>query len=278
MPSLARTTVLATIEGQEIAHHYRRDNGQANTEARPFGAAAPRTDGKPTPGAEVPGQVADAKFHVTEFRGFEKFWEIPAGSKTAVHGKWVLGPGDRFFEALSKALVRLPFIAEDLGYITREVQELRDRWGFPGMRVLQFAFGDESIENPHKPFNFINNCVAYTGTHDNDTTRGWWQTAGKAVHNAVNAYVGPVDNSPVWPLIRVLESSVAEVAIVPAQDLLELGSEARMNTPAVAAGNWSWRAPVAAWTPELAGRLAELAEVTDRDNDPLGEPEEVNEG
>jgi len=118
--------------------------------------------------------------------------------------------------------------------------------------------------------------VAYTGTHDNDTTQGWWQSASDAEDKAVEALVGPVHGRPVWPLIRAAEGSVAEIAVVPAQDLLELGSEARMNTPAVAAGNWSWRAPEHCWTEELADRLAALAEVTDRDNDPLGEPE--NEG
>jgi 4-alpha-glucanotransferase len=116
--------------------------------------------------------------------------------------------------------------------------------------------------------------VAYTGTHDNNTTLGWWQTAAPVERRAVEAYVGPVGDSPVWPLIRAVEASVAQVAMVPAQDLLELGAEARMNTPAVAAGNWSWRASESSWTPELAARLAALIEVTDRDNDPLGEVEE----
>jgi 4-alpha-glucanotransferase len=112
--------------------------------------------------------------------------------------------------------------------------------------------------------------VAYTGTHDNDTTQGWWKLATKFEHAAVEAYVGPVNKRPVWPLIRALDASVAQMTVVPAQDLLELGPEARMNTPAVAAGNWSWRAPENCWTPELAARLSALAEVTDRDNDPLG--------
>jgi 4-alpha-glucanotransferase len=141
------------------------------------------------------------------------------------------------------------------------------------MKVLQFGFGDKGA-HIHLPHRFTPGTVAYTGTHDNDTTLGWWRTASKAERNAVEAYEGPVDKSPVWPLIRVLESSVAELAIVPAQDLLELGSEARMNTPAVASGNWSWRAPEQAWTPELAAKLAAIAEVTDRDNDPLGEADE----
>jgi len=117
--------------------------------------------------------------------------------------------------------------------------------------------------------------VAYTGTHDNDTTQGWWRTAGKVERAAVEAYIGPVGERPAWPLIRATSASVAQLALVPAQDLLELGSEARMNTPAVAAGNWSWRAPKGSWAPELGAKLAALAEVTDRDNDPLGDAEKV---
>jgi 4-alpha-glucanotransferase len=117
--------------------------------------------------------------------------------------------------------------------------------------------------------------VAYTGTHDNNTTLGWWKAAGKVERAAVEAYVGPVPRlnniaQPVWPLIRAVEASVAETAVIPAQDLLGLGAEARMNTPAIAAGNWHWRVPEGSWTPELAARLAALAEATDRDNDPLG--------
>jgi 4-alpha-glucanotransferase len=129
------------------------------------------------------------------------------------------------------------------------------------------------------PHRYTSSTVAYTGTHDNDTTLGWWQLAGDVVHAAAEAYVGPVSDhdgkaSPVWPLIRATAASVAQLAIVPAQDLFELGSEGRMNTPSVAAGNWSWRAPEGAWTPELASRLAAISEVTDRDNDPLAEAEE----
>jgi len=210
------------------------------------------------------------------FRGFEAYWAIPSAEETAVNGEWIKAPGLKLFRALEDVLGPLPLVAEDLGLITPEVDALRKDLNLPGMRVLQFGFGDKGA-HIHLPHRFTPGTVAYTGTHDNDTTLGWWQTTSKAERNAVRAYVGPVDDNPVWPLVRVLELSVAEIAIVPAQDLLELGSEARMNTPAVAAGNWSWRAPESAWSPELAAKLAQLAEVTDRDNDPLGEPEAENE-
>jgi 4-alpha-glucanotransferase len=202
------------------------------------------------------------------FRGFEAYWAIPAAEETAVHGEWVKAPGLKLFHTLNRALAPLPLVAEDLGLITQEVEALRQELGMPGMKVVQFGFGDKGA-HIHLPHRMEPGTVAYTGTHDNDTTQGWWQSISEAERRAVEAYVGPVDDRPVWPLIRAVESSPAQIAVVPAQDLLELGSEARMNTPAVADGNWSWRAPEACWTEELAERLAALAEVTDRDNDPL---------
>jgi len=207
------------------------------------------------------------------FRGFEAYWAIPTAEETAVNGEWVKAPGLELFRALESALGTLPLVAEDLGLITPEVIALREELHLPGMKVLQFGFGDKG-SHIHLPHRFIPGTAAYTGTHDNNTTLGWWQTASEAERSAVETYVGPVAASPVWALIRAMESSVAEVAIAPAQDLLELGSEARMNTPSVAAGNWSWRAPEKAWTPELAAKLAAIAEMTDRENDPLGEPED----
>jgi 4-alpha-glucanotransferase len=205
------------------------------------------------------------------FRGFEAYWAIPADEKTAINGEWVKAPGLKLFHAIESALGPLPLVAEDLGLITPEVEVLRLELKMPGMKVLQFGFSDKGA-HIYLPHRFEPESVAYTGTHDNDTTQGWWATAGKAERDAVEAYVGPVQDRPVWPLIRATAASVAQLAIVPAQDLLELGSEARMNTPAVAAGNWSWRVPDGSWTSELAARLAALAEVTDRDNDSLGDP------
>jgi 4-alpha-glucanotransferase len=209
------------------------------------------------------------------FRGFEAYWAIPAKEETAVNGEWVEAPGLELFRALERELGPLPLVAEDLGLITPEVDELRLQLGFPGMRVIQFGFSDKGA-HMHLPHQYTPATVAYTGTHDNDTTQGWWERASDAEQEAVIAYLGqpPLADGavrPVWPLIRAVETSVAQLAIVPAQDLLEMGSEGRMNTPAVSQGNWSWRAPEGGWTPELAAKLAALAEVTDRDNDPLGE-------
>jgi 4-alpha-glucanotransferase len=205
------------------------------------------------------------------FRGFEAYWAIPADQPTAINGAWIKAPGLALFRILEAALGPLPLVAEDLGLITKEVEALRVELKMPGMRVLQFGFSDKGA-HIHLPHRFTPDAVAYTGTHDNDTTRGWWRVASKVERAAAEAYLGPLGEAPVWPMIRAVESSVAELAIVPAQDLLELGSEARMNTPAVAQGNWSWRAPEAAFTPALAARLAALADVTDRDNDPLAPP------
>jgi 4-alpha-glucanotransferase len=174
------------------------------------------------------------------------------------------------FKTLEAVLGPLPLVAEDLGLITAEVDALRLELGMPGMKVLQFGFSDKGA-HMHLPHMFTPGTVAYTGTHDNDTTQGWWNGAGKAERSAVESYIGPVGDRPVWPLIRAAAASVAEVSVVPAQDLLELGSEARMNTPAVPSGNWSWRAPEGSWSLQLAARLAALVDVTDRENDPLGE-------
>jgi 4-alpha-glucanotransferase len=201
------------------------------------------------------------------FRGFEKYWSIPAECTTAVNGEWVEGPGDRLFRALENSLGKLPFIAEDLGYITPEVHQLRDRWGFPGMRVLQFAFVDESPANPHRPHNFIRDCVVYTGTHDNDTSAGWFAAnagnRGRAEIEAALLYMGG-NGDDVWNFIRLALSSVANTAIVPMQDILGLGSEARMNRPSTIGNNWEWRMLEEDLNPQLARRLRKMNRIYGR--------------
>jgi 4-alpha-glucanotransferase len=208
------------------------------------------------------------------FRGFEAYWAIPANEETAVNGEWLKGPGVTLFQALEAALGPLPLVAEDLGMITPAVESLRRATGMPGMKVMQFGFSSKGA-HPHLPHRYTPGTVAYTGTHDNNTTLGWFGDASQIERAAVETYIGAAGANPVWHLIRAVQASVAEMVVIPAQDLLELGSEARMNTPSVAAGNWSWRAPAGAWSAEIASRLAALAEVTDRDNDPLGEDETV---
>jgi 4-alpha-glucanotransferase len=199
------------------------------------------------------------------FRGFEAYWAIPAQDETAVNGKWVKAPGTALFQKLHDELGELPFIAEDLGLITKEVDALREQFHLPGMKVLQFGFSSRGA-HIHQPHRFVTNTVAYTGTHDNDTTRGWWQDgATETEKDAVRNYLGVTGNDVVWPLIRATASSVADLALYPVQDILELGSEARMNVPSRPSGNWSWRCRENTLTPELAQKLAALTEVTDRD-------------
>jgi 4-alpha-glucanotransferase len=197
------------------------------------------------------------------FRGFDQCWEIPAADPTAINGRWVDGPRDDLFQKVREALGGLPFFAEDLGYITPEVHALRDRLQIPGMAVLQFGFGDAGahIYLPHRAAG----KVIYTGTHDNDTTVGWFHS-GAADHERRNAeaYLGPREDGIHWAFVRAAQTSVAEFALIPLQDVLGLGSEARMNTPSLHGGNWKWRVAPGQLTPELIAKLAHLAEVTDR--------------
>ncbi|HUQ50330.1 MAG TPA: 4-alpha-glucanotransferase [Terriglobales bacterium] len=197
------------------------------------------------------------------FRGFEQYWEIPAHEPTAINGHWVDGPKDDLFHALRESLGDLPFIAEDLGMITHSVIELRDRLGIPGMKVLQFAFGDKGA-HVYLPHNYETNSVVYTGTHDNETSAGWFKALPEGVRNAVLAYVGEPKDGIHWGLIRAAHASNAVLSIVPLQDVLGLGNEARMNTPSVVAGNWGWRYSPSALTSEISHKLAALADVTDR--------------
>lgn len=201
---------------------------------------------------------------IDHFRGFESYWEIPASEPTAIRGRWVKGPGDDFFGTIHSSLGDLPFIAEDLGIITQEVIALRQRLGIPGMRVMQFGFGDPGAHY-HLPHRFESNCVVYTGTHDNDTTLGWWKSLNREDERRdVMAYVGATDDGIEWAFIRALFDSIAKWAIVPVQDLLGLGSEARMNTPSRIDHNWNWRLRPGALTAELEKKLAALTVVSDR--------------
>jgi 4-alpha-glucanotransferase len=177
---------------------------------------------------------------IDHFRGFEAYWAIPADEETAVNGEWVEGPGHRFFETLRERFGTLPIIAEDLGIITPEVEKLRDDFGLPGMKVLQFAFGG-GADNPYLPHNHPRRCVVYTGTHDNDTTVGWFESIPKAEKEAVTAYLSRSDGEIHWAMIREATASVELFSVVPMQDILGLGSWARMNTPGESEGNWRWR-------------------------------------
>ncbi len=207
------------------------------------------------------------------FRGFEKYWEIPAREKTAVSGRWVPGPGADFFIAVKRALGELPIIAEDLGTITPEVHTLRDQFELPGMRVLQFAFGAESGKDSYRPHNYPRNCVVYTGTHDNNTTIGWFREVEVTTKDReamvkerqrVLKYLGTDGHEINWDFIRLALMSVADTAIIPLQDVLSLGSEARMNTPGVNTGNWRWRFTSDMLTNEIRDRLKEMAEIYGR--------------
>lgn len=200
---------------------------------------------------------------IDHFRGFAAYWEIPASEETAVNGRWVKGPGHGLFEALRSELGELPVIAEDLGVITPDVDELRLAHGLPGMKVLQFAFATDA-NDPYLPHNYERECVVYTGTHDNDTTAGWYAAAPEVERDLVRRYLARDDGEIAWEMIRLAQASVADTAIVPLQDVLGLGSEARMNTPGTAGGNWAWRfawQDVPFW---VAPQLAELAELYGR--------------
>lgn len=195
---------------------------------------------------------------IDHFRGFEAFWQVPASEETAVHGKWVKGPGLEFFNEVKKHLGELPIIAEDLGVITPEVELLRDTLGYPGMKVLQFAF-DSDEHNAYLPHNYTTvNCVAYTGTHDNDTTLGWYfsDTVMQASKAKALRYANSQPGSPIhWDFIRMAYASVADLVIVPLQDVLGFGSDCRMNIPGTSEGNWRWRCAARFLNDEIARAL-----------------------
>jgi len=200
---------------------------------------------------------------VDHFRGFCASWEIPASEPTAVRGRWVKAPGNELFEALRRSFPDLPVIAEDLGVITPDVEELRDSFGLPGMKVLQFAFGG-GADDPYLPHNYDKNCVVYSGTHDNDTTLGWYSQAPEAERDFARRYLGRGDENIAWEFVRLALASAANTAIVPLQDVIGLGTEGRMNTPGQAAGNWTWRFTWEMIPYWVAPQLRELAEVFGR--------------
>jgi len=204
---------------------------------------------------------------IDHFRGFEAYWEIPAEEPTAVHGEWVKGPGDGFFQALEGHFHDLPIVAEDLGTITREVRDLMDRFRLPGMKLLVFAFSDDLATNPYVPHNHVKNCLIYTGTHDNNTVRGWFETELTEADKArLTRYLGrEVDQERIHEeMVRLAMMSVANTAILPMQDLLGLGEEARMNRPARSDGNWQWQLVPEQLRPELERELREMTETYGR--------------
>lgn len=199
---------------------------------------------------------------IDHFRAFAAYWSVPASDATALNGRWVPGPGRKLFDAARKALGGLPVLAEDLGDITKEVRELMAQLRIPGMKILQFGFyGSDSEYLPHR---YPRDCVVYTGTHDNDTARGWYAGLKPEEKQRVWDYLGSDGREIEWDLIRAALTSVAARAIVPLQDVLGLGSEARMNTPSEPAGNWTWRARTDAFRPDLAERLRRAVELAGR--------------
>ncbi len=194
---------------------------------------------------------------IDHFRAFADYWEVPPGAKDARPGKWVQGPGRGVFDDLRQALGDLPIIAEDLGNIDQRVHDLRDAVAVPGMKVLHFAFGEDA-SNPFLPHNHVENCVVYPGTHDNDTTVGWWQRLPEPTRDHVRRYLGTDGHDVAWDLLRASWASVGHTAIAQLQDVLRLDSGARMNTPGAADGNWAWRVRAEAFNDEVGGALREL--------------------
>ena len=204
---------------------------------------------------------------IDHFRGFVGYWQVPAGEANAINGRWVEAPAEDFLNALLRRFPQLPIIAEDLGVITPDVREIMHRFELPGMKVLLFAFGDDLPTNPYIPHNLPRNCVLYTGTHDNNTTRGWFEReAAPEIKERLFRYLGrevPAEYIH-WELIRLAMMSVANMVIFPMQDILGLGEEARMNRPATSQGNWQWQLSPEQLTPSLAERLLGMTELYGR--------------
>jgi 4-alpha-glucanotransferase len=200
---------------------------------------------------------------IDHFRGFAGYWEIPAYEQTAINGRWMPGPGDKLFNAIQTALGRLPIIAEDLGVVTPDVVALLEQFDFPGMRILQFAFGG-GADNPYLPHNYKNNSVVYGGTHDNDTAMGWFNTASQHERTFACKYLGTEGTEINWDLIYAASQSIADIAIHPFQDVLGLDSDHRMNLPGKAEGYWEWRFVWEQVTPVHSERLYEMTAVHGR--------------
>ena len=202
---------------------------------------------------------------IDHFRGFAAFWQVPGNESTAINGKWIKGPGADFFQAMKKHFDFLPFIAEDLGYITDDVYELRDQFDFPGMSVLHFAFiGGEYRAKNYLPHNLKSNSVLYTGTHDNDTTFGWYKTLNRADRDYLHNYLNTSEENVVWALIQLAYASVANSVIIPMQDILLLDSDARMNNPGIEHGNWQFRFTDNMLEEKISLKLIHLAELYER--------------
>ncbi|MBV8987510.1 MAG: 4-alpha-glucanotransferase [Solirubrobacterales bacterium] len=203
---------------------------------------------------------------IDHFRGFVAYWAVPEGARTAAGGHFSRGPGRAVFDAAARALgSELPLVAEDLGLITPPVERLRDELGLPGMLVLQFGFDPAEPRSPHRPENHVEHRIVYTGTHDHDTARGWYESLPASMRGVVDEALSPFgEREPWWGLIRLAFSSRAQVAMIQAQDVLGLGSEARINDPGRATGNWRWRMASGALTRDLALRLREATEEAGR--------------
>lgn len=213
---------------------------------------------------------------IDHFRGFEAYWAIPYGEETAINGQWKKGPGKDFFDHILEAFDgSLPIIAEDLGVITPAVEALRDDYGLPGMKILQFAF-DDIKDNDYLPYNYNENCVCYTGTHDNDTTQGWYRQASPESQDKVRRYLSCDGSNVHWDFIRLALGSVARYVLFPLQDVFGLDSSSRMNTPGIGQGNWAWRYLQEQLNAGTAAYLKELSELYGRNQTPAAESEEVH--
>jgi 4-alpha-glucanotransferase len=206
-------------------------------------------------------------FRLDHFRGFVGYWEVPASEKTAINGKWVDAPAEDFFNTLLRHFPDIPIIAEDLGVITPDVREIIERFGFPGMKVLLFAFGEDLPTNPYAPHNHVKNCVVYTGTHDNNTIKGWFKKElTPKDRKRISEYIGHevTEKTIHWDIIRLAMMSVADTVIIPMQDILGLGEKDRMNLPASPTGNWEWRLLSEQLTPQLIKKLSNITRIYGR--------------